>query len=959
MLYRTRSKIKPFLILSVLFAVSASTYLYFARENAAQSRHADADVLREFSAWAADYARAPHPSDLDRGRELLEQRMDIFDRLIEQDPKRIIENSLSPDVIAKLPSGLALQLERPVSFYGDFEVFILDLEDPVTGESTGSRTDRYVVVNGARYPATVYGRREGMTTKRNIPMRGVLLGEKIVVDEAPVQRIASAGQIGADVGGERREFASESDLQAFVNEQIEWESKIGPDREEANRPNSSWTEGAKTALLILVDFPDMPGMPKAQNGVPYTEAQMRQAFTQTVTPFYAENSYGKTSITMPTVTPVLRLPQTITFYTAGTNYTQLIADARTAARAAGFEHNNFDFDMTLVSRTPLYAWSGIALGGSNGIAINGAFDFRVVSHELGHNYGLPHANRWQTVDGTTLGNGSMVEYGDLYDSMGTGGNHTTYCHFNTYYKHRLDWLTANDIKVANESGTYRIFAHDIATTTTGTRALKIPRNSTSDYWVEFRQMFPSTPSLQNGATIRWEVGGATGASRTSHLLDATPLTANNQPDHALAIGQTLTDDQNRIRIKVLGFGNTMPESLDIQVETNFGCTFANFATANTNFPASGGEGTLTTATQSGCRMAPTSNADWIVPFSGTSGSAGFVVTANYGSQPRTGTLTFNGQTVTIQQAGANTACATRPAGLVGWWRGEGNTLDQVNSLNGATLGGGYSAGKIGAGISNSITSPGGAIAVRVPNSPLLALSQSLTVEGWIKVNAIGFTQRVVVTEQPSYDVQIDPEGVLYFSSWYPNPNGAGYVGTYVESYPLPVGQFVHFAGTLDDATGEMKLYINGFLVKQITTAARPMSHPSVALHIARMNGVADELSIYSRALAASEIGAIYAAGIAPTGAAGKCLTAAAPPTSITGRVFSPFGQALRNVAVILTDSAGARRMATTSSFGVYTFENVPAGTNYTMNVPSKRYRFNPRTMDIAGNLTNIDFFGLE
>lgn len=963
MFYPNFSKISSFSIVSVLFLASALIYLSFAQGNSAQSSDRDTAVLKEFSEWADKYANAPEK--LDRGLTLAQRRKEIFVRSMESDPKRVIENALATHVIEKLPADLAQYLEQPVSFQGDLEVYFVDLADPVTGEPTGSRIDRFVVMDGTRYRAIVYGRRESMTTKNDIPMSGVRVGDVIVLDEAPVKRIASgrpddSGQkVIADVGGVSREFPSEFELQALIDEQVEWESKIGPNRPgTSGKPDSSWTEGEKTALLIMVDFSDLPGVPKSINGIPYTEGQVRQVFTQTVTPFYADNSYGKTSITMPSVTPLLRLPQTLAFYAAGTNYAQMIADARVAARAAGFETNNFDFDMVLLSRTPLYVWSGIALGGSNGSAINGSFDFRVVSHELGHNYGLPHANRWQTNDGSILGAGSMVEYGDPYDSMGSGGNHTTKCDFNTSYKHRLDWLTDDDIKVATESGTYRIFAHDIATAE-GIRALKIPRNATSDYWVEFRQMFPNTPSLMNGATIRWEAVSPTGASRTSQLLDATPFTANNQPDHALQAGQSLTDDQSRIKITVLGKGNTTPESLDVKVEVNIGCTFGSITPANTDFTASGGEGTLTAPTQSGCRMMPASNADWIVPFAGTGGSAGYVVAANYDSQPRTGTLTFQGQTVTIEQAGSATQCATRPSGLVAWWRGEGNPLDQVNSLTGNTLGGGYSAGKIGAGISNSITSPAGAIAVRVPNSPLLALSQSMTVEGWIKLNGLGFTQRVIVTEQPSYDFQINPSGVLYFVSWYPNPNGPGYAATAVESSPLPIGQFVHFAGTLDDATGQMKMYINGVPVQEIITPNRPMSHPSVALHLARMNGVADEISIYDRALSASEISAIHAAGTEPSGAAGKCLTAAAPLASISGQVLTSAGQGLRNATVTLTDPTGAKRTAITSSLGFYTFDDIAVGSSYVVGVSSKRYRFTPRTLDFAGNLTNVDFTGQE
>ncbi len=81
--------------------------------------------------------------------------------------------------------------------------------------------------------------------------------------------------------------------------------------------------------------------------------------------------------------------------------------------------------------------------------------------------------------------------------------------------------------------------------------------------------------------------------------------------------------------------------------------------------------------------------------------------------------------------------------------------------------------------------------------------------------------------------------------------------------------------------------------------------------------------------------------------------------SITGRVTSPGGQPIRNARVVLTDSAGAQTVATTSSFGVYTFSNVLGGAAYTAGVLSKRYRFAPRTLTPNGNLSDIDFVGLE
>lgn len=81
--------------------------------------------------------------------------------------------------------------------------------------------------------------------------------------------------------------------------------------------------------------------------------------------------------------------------------------------------------------------------------------------------------------------------------------------------------------------------------------------------------------------------------------------------------------------------------------------------------------------------------------------------------------------------------------------------------------------------------------------------------------------------------------------------------------------------------------------------------------------------------------------------------------SISGQVTTPSGQALRNATVTLTDSGGGRRQANTSSFGLYQFDNLLRGLDYTISIGSKRYRFAPRQIILIGNLSEIDFVGLE
>ncbi len=81
--------------------------------------------------------------------------------------------------------------------------------------------------------------------------------------------------------------------------------------------------------------------------------------------------------------------------------------------------------------------------------------------------------------------------------------------------------------------------------------------------------------------------------------------------------------------------------------------------------------------------------------------------------------------------------------------------------------------------------------------------------------------------------------------------------------------------------------------------------------------------------------------------------------SISGRVLTPSGLGLRNAVVNLTDSLGQRRTATSSSFGVYQFDGVATGQTYTLSVASKRYRFAARVQDVSGQITDLDFTGLE
>lgn len=90
-----------------------------------------------------------------------------------------------------------------------------------------------------------------------------------------------------------------------------------------------------------------------------------------------------------------------------------------------------------------------------------------------------------------------------------------------------------------------------------------------------------------------------------------------------------------------------------------------------------------------------------------------------------------------------------------------------------------------------------------------------------------------------------------------------------------------------------------------------------------------------------------------------CGRPTASTVSVSGRVTTPSGLGLNSAMVSITDSNGVRQTARTSSFGIYQFDSVVAGQNYTISVSSKRFRFASRAVLINNAVSNVDFVGLE
>jgi Concanavalin A-like lectin/glucanases superfamily/Calx-beta domain len=212
-----------------------------------------------------------------------------------------------------------------------------------------------------------------------------------------------------------------------------------------------------------------------------------------------------------------------------------------------------------------------------------------------------------------------------------------------------------------------------------------------------------------------------------------------------------------------------------------------------------------------------------------------------------------------------------PAGLVSWWTAD-NTGADLKGLNNATLSNvTYAAGEVGQAF--SFNGQNGWAALGDPAS--LAFTAGFTIEGWVKVNGIptnyNFGSILFRGDNRGgldpYQLVIEPNGDLQFG--ISGTNG----GSSIQA-PVPTGQWVHVAATLDDATGSMTIYENGGVVAQTTTTARPFGpldltqQPGVGIgnsnalsnYDVPLNGLVDELSVYNRGLTAGEVMGIYAAG---------------------------------------------------------------------------------------------------
>jgi hypothetical protein len=501
----------------VLFCVAVILFFVFTASGAS-AQSATSAARTELANTTASLRVAIAKGDLTSTAMLSKQRIAQLEAMIAADPKSAVSALLSENEIhalrlqgvlaagastASTEAALAAMSFESYAQDVSFDVEVMHFDD---FDNDTSRNEYYAIVDGERLRLAAADGLAGVRNNRAVS----------------AEHVVRVGNTLLALSAMRHAVSSKKAL-------------VEPAR-----------VGTTKIAVMMVTFTDATNQP-------WTKAQVEAAMLTTKN-WYNEVSFGKANIEY----------QVFGWYAlniskAGCEHYTISGAADQAAIDAGVNLAQF--------QVRGYAFPGIScgwtgLGGGSRFWLNGNISLRVVSHEIGHVFGLGHANFWSCPNANYIDPVKppcgYSEYGSPYDVMGSAGQG----HFHAGAKISLDYLTEpstsqgfQDVVVSGEYDVEPYVSSD-----PGVKALRILRVPVSQYYseylhVEYRQLMGFDASLGStrvGAKVQITEGD-------NSLFDMTPDTTTAN-DASLVVATNgipnFDEPQSGVKITLLSADST-------------------------------------------------------------------------------------------------------------------------------------------------------------------------------------------------------------------------------------------------------------------------------------------------------------------------------------------------------------------------------------------------------------------
>ena len=312
--------------------------------------------------------------------------------------------------------------------------------------------------------------------------------------------------------------------------------------------------------------------------------------------------------------------------------------------------------------------SNLARGGGQFMALDGQRRFwsvtwmtpesqphqHVWAHEMGHGFGLLHSSgpydetydsHWDVMSGWPPTLFSHPEYGDVA------------VHTIAYHKDFLGWIPPDRKYVAVPNSTQTITLERLAKPgAEGYLMAQIPigRSRTDFYTVEARLLAGYDEGIPDEAIVIHKVD----TTREDRLAQVVDVDNNGDPNDAGAmwmVGEIFTDADNNLQISIdAAYASGYRVTINTNPDTFSTCI--DFLSSSSHlFGPVRDRASVQVEAANDCAWSATSNAGWLrITSGGTgrgSGSVRYTVAVNPSPAVRTGTLSIDGWTFTVTQAG--------------------------------------------------------------------------------------------------------------------------------------------------------------------------------------------------------------------------------------------------------------------------------------------------------------------